>query len=109
MENYLPARFNALGDATRLAVVERLSGGSQTVSDLAKAHPMVLSAFTKHLGILERAGLITTEKVGRVRICHLNHAAMADLEGWLTDRQALWNRRLHRLERLIQSEKDAFP
>ena len=79
MENDLSARFHALGDATRLAVVERLFGGSHTVSDLAKAHSMVLSAFTKHLGILERAGLITTEKVGRVRICRLNQAAIADL------------------------------
>jgi DNA-binding transcriptional ArsR family regulator len=98
MENLAHLRFHALGDATRLAVVERLLAGPASVSELAGSHAMVLSAFTKHLGILETAGLIESRKHGRVRTCRINPGAIAELEGWFADRRRLWAGRLDRLE-----------
>lgn len=97
MDNHLHARFQALGDPTRLAVVERLLAGPASVSVLAAPYEMALPAFTKHLGVLERAGLITSEKRGRVRTCSINPAAMREIEAWVTDRRRLWEGRLDRL------------
>ena len=97
MDKYLHSSFHALGDPTRLAVVERLLNGPASVSELAAPHPMALPAFTKHLGVLERAGLIRSEKKGRVRTCRIHPPAMAEIDGWFADRRAMWAGRLDRL------------
>jgi len=97
MDNYLHSQFHALADPTRLAVIERLLEGSESVSKLAEPFDMAFPAFTKHLGVLERSGLITSEKVGRVRTCTINAAAMSGLEKWFSNRRSLWEARLNNL------------
>ncbi|MEM7686926.1 MAG: metalloregulator ArsR/SmtB family transcription factor [Pseudomonadota bacterium] len=97
MANHLHTGFQALGDPTRLAVIEQLLQGPATVSDLAKPHAMALPSFTKHLGILERAGLIASEKRGRVRTCSIDPNGLSQIDRWFADRRALWADRLDRL------------
>ncbi len=97
MEKHLHGAFHALGDPTRLAVVERLLEGPASVSELAEPHAMALSAFTKHLGVLERAGLITSRKSGRVRTCAVHPPALRAIDQWLARRRAMWEGRLERL------------
>lgn len=100
--------FQALGDATRLAVVEELLKGPASVSDLARPHDMALPAFTKHLRVLEAAGLIQSQKTGRVRTCFIHPPALHALLGWFTDRQRLWEARLDNLAlHLNDTKKDA--
>lgn len=105
MDKYLHTSFHALGDPTRLAVVERLMEGPASVSDLARPYPMALPAFTKHLGVLERAGLIRSEKTGRVRTCFIHPPAIREIDQWLTDRRAMWEGRLDRLARHVENGK----
>ena len=106
MDNYPHLYFQALGDPTRLAVVEKLLEGPASVSALAAPHDMALPAFTKHLGVLERAGLITSEKRGRVRTCFINPAAMAEIHAWVADRRGMWEGRLDRLARHLETKGD---
>ena len=94
----LDQRFQALGDATRRGVVQRLCEGPGTVSELAAPFDMALPSFVQHLGILERCGLITTTKEGRVRTCRLNGDALQETEDWLGKQRALWVRRLDQLD-----------
>lgn len=75
--------FWALGDPTRFAIVERLAQQSSSVSDLAKPFTMALPTFLQHLKILEKNGLVTTRKTGRVRTCTLNVAKIDEVRGWL--------------------------
>jgi DNA-binding transcriptional ArsR family regulator len=103
MDKYLHTSFGALGDPTRLAVVERLLKGPASVSDLAEPYAMALSAFTKHLAVLERAGLIRSEKKGRVRTCFIHPPAIEAIDRWFTDRRAMWESRLDRLTEHIQN------
>ncbi|MGD1884872.1 MAG: ArsR/SmtB family transcription factor [Paracoccaceae bacterium] len=105
MDKYLHTSFHALGDPTRLAVVERLLDGPASVSDLAKPHAMALPAFTKHLGVLERAGLITSEKKGRVRTCFIHPPGIQAIDHWLTDRRAMWEGRLDRLAKHVDAKQ----
>ena len=105
MDKYLHESFHALGDATRLAVVERLMESHASVSELAAPHPMALPAFTKHLGILERAGLIRSEKKGRVRTCFIHPPAIESIDRWITDRRAMWEGCLDRLDAHIQGHQ----
>ncbi|MEM9061391.1 MAG: metalloregulator ArsR/SmtB family transcription factor [Pseudomonadota bacterium] len=106
MANLLHSSFHALGDPTRLAVVEQLLKGPATVSDLAKPHTMALPSFTKHLGILERAGLIVSEKKGRVRTCFIDPDGISRIDRWFTDRRALWSGRLDRLATHLEQGTD---
>lgn len=105
MDKYLHTSFHALGDPTRLAVVERLIEGPASVSQLAEPHSMALPAFTKHLGVLERAGLIRSEKNGRVRTCFIHPPAIREIDKWLTDRRAMLEGRLDRLANHINTER----
>lgn len=89
--------FQALGDPSRRAIVERLVGGPASVSQLAEPLPMSLPAVVQHLGVLESAGLVSTEKVGRVRTCHLEPEVLRRAEGWLGDQRVAWEDRLDRL------------
>ncbi|HSM42302.1 MAG TPA: metalloregulator ArsR/SmtB family transcription factor [Afifellaceae bacterium] len=82
--------FQALSDPTRLAVVTRLSDGSASVSELAEPFDMALPSFTQHLGVLEKSGLVRSEKKGRVRTYRLRPDTMKAAESWLERRRALW-------------------
>lgn len=97
--------FSALGDPTRMAVVQALCQGPQSVSGLAKAHRMALPSFMQHLGVLERSGWIETEKEGRVRTCHVNPEALQAAGQWLLSQKALWESRLNRLDAMLYQLK----
>lgn len=100
--------FHALGDPARQAIVDRLSRGSASVSELAEPLDMTLSAVVQHVKVLERSGVIRTEKIGRVRTCRLEPKALAAAERWIAQRRALWERRLDRLGDVLE-ERDAPP
>jgi DNA-binding transcriptional ArsR family regulator len=98
--------FQALADPTRRRVVERLTRGPASVSELAKPLDMTLSAVVQHLAVLETSGLVRSEKVGRVRTCRVEPAALRLAEQWITERRATWERRLDRLGDLLADEDD---
>ena len=89
--------FHALADPTRRLIVERLAKGAASVSELARPLPMSLLAVLQHLGVLEASGLVRSEKVGRVRTCHIEPAALQTAEQWIVARRAEWEKRLDRL------------
>lgn len=89
--------FAALADPSRRGIVDRLTTGPASVSELAAPLPMTLAAVVQHVQVLEAAGLVRTEKVGRVRSCSLDAGGVRAAEGWLADRRTAWERRLDRL------------
>jgi DNA-binding transcriptional ArsR family regulator len=89
--------FQALADPSRRSMMERLSGGPASVSDLAKPLQMSLAAVVQHVQVLEASGLIKSQKVGRTRTCHINATALQSAEDWIADRRSGWERRLDRL------------
>ena len=99
----------ALGDATRRAIVDRLSERPHSVSRLAEPLGVTLTAIGQHLAVLEEAGLVRTEKVGRVRTASLDTAGFAVLEQWIRDRRSALERRLDRLGDLLAQEDDDQP
>jgi DNA-binding transcriptional ArsR family regulator len=96
--------FHALADPTRRQMVERLTRGPASVSELAAPLPMSLPGVMQHLKVLDDAGLTISEKRGRVRWRRLNVEAMAQAEAWMAERRRLWNTRLDALERHLKSE-----
>ena len=94
--------FHAMADPTRRAVVERLTRGPATVSDLAAPHAIALPTFLKHLKVLEDSGLVRSEKKGRVRTCHFEAAPIAAAEDWLSRQRRIWDGRLDRLDALVR-------
>jgi DNA-binding transcriptional ArsR family regulator len=96
--------FHALGDPTRRAIVERLSEGPISVSNLAKPLDISLAAVVQHLQILEKSGLVHTEKVGRVRTCRMESRGLQVAEKWIDERRVLWEKRLERLGALLAEE-----
>ena len=96
--------FQALSDPTRRAIVDRLSRGPASVSSLAAPLPMSLPAVLQHLQVLEKSGLIRSEKVGRVRTCRIEPVAMQTAEEWIAERRATWERRLDRLGDVLAAE-----
>lgn len=93
----LDLAFQALSDPTRRRMVERLSAGPATVSQLADPLPMSMSAVVQHLKILEASGLVVSEKVGRVRTCRVQPQALSAAERWINDRRRSVERSLDRL------------
>lgn len=93
--------FAALTDPTRRAVIERLTRGPATTSELAEPFPMSLPSFTQHLGVLERAGLITSSKQGRVRTYELVPDRLAVMDDWLARQRAMWSTRLDQLDSFL--------
>src|ERR1700742_4015064 len=93
----LDQMFQALADPTRRAMVERLSRGAASVSELAAPFAMSLPAVVQHLQVLEQSGLVKTEKIGRTRTCTIDTTALSQVEKWLNDRRIGWERRLDRL------------
>jgi|ERR1700691_382087 DNA-binding transcriptional ArsR family regulator len=93
--------FHALGDPTRRAIVEKLSEGPISVSRLAKPLDVTLAAVVQHLQVLEKSGLVRTEKVGRVRTCQIEPRGLTVAERWIDDRRSLWEKRFDRLGDLL--------
>jgi DNA-binding transcriptional ArsR family regulator len=89
--------FHALSDPSRRSIVERLSRGSATVTDLAAPLPMSMPAVLQHLQVLEQSGLVRSRKVGRVRTCSIEVEALQPVERWIEERRTAWERRLDRL------------
>ena len=89
--------FQALSDPSRRAIVERLTSGDASVSELAQPLAMSLAAVVQHVQALEASGLIRTRKTGRVRSCQLDHQVLQQAEAWLTQRRTFWERNLDRL------------
>jgi DNA-binding transcriptional ArsR family regulator len=105
MLNQSPAldqAFQALADPTRRAMVARLARGPASVSDLARPLPMSLAAVMQHLAVLEGAGLVRSEKVGRVRTCRIAPEALRGAEQWIEAQRLEWQRRLDRLEGYLE-------
>jgi DNA-binding transcriptional ArsR family regulator len=96
----LDQMFQALADPTRRSIVERLNGGAASVSELAAPLAMSLAAVAQHIAVLEVSGLISTTKVGRVRMCQVERTALAMAEEWIAE-QTLWKRRLGRLGKVL--------
>jgi DNA-binding transcriptional ArsR family regulator len=97
----LDGLFQALADPTRRAVVERLGAAPASTSELASHFTMALPSFTRHLDVLDRCGLVTSRKDGRVRTYQLVPAGLAPAEHWLTTQHRLWSRRLDQLDTLL--------
>ena len=95
----IDATFSALGDATRREMLARLARGSTSVTELAKPFPISLPAVSKHLKVLEGAGLIIREKEGQVRRCHLKPEPLKEASDWISHYQRFWEGQLDNLER----------
>jgi DNA-binding transcriptional ArsR family regulator len=105
LEYNLDKTFAALADPARRAIVERLTRGPATVSELARPLPMSLAGAMLHLKVLEESGLVTSAKVGRVRTCRVNPAMLSQAERWVADRRAMWERNLDRLGAFLDATK----
>jgi DNA-binding transcriptional ArsR family regulator len=95
--------FHALADPARRSMVERLSRGPAPMSELARPLPMSLPAAMQHLGVLEAAGLVRSQKVGRVRTCTIETQAISQAEQWINARRTEWERRLDRLDDYLKT------
>lgn len=98
----LDAAFGALSDRTRRGILERLGSGEATVSELAASFAMTLTGIKKHLQILEGTGLVTTEKVGRVRRCRLGPRRLEDATDWIAQYHEMWEARLDRMGQILE-------
>jgi len=96
--DHLSATFSALADPTRRAILARLATGETSVTELAEPFHISLPAVTKHLKVLERAGLITRSRDAQWRPCHLNAEPLRDVSGWVEQYRRHWEERLDRLE-----------
>ena len=98
--------FQALGDPTRRAMLDRLTYGPQSVSALAEPLGITLTAVAQHLQVLEDCVLVHTEKVGRVRTCRIEPTGFDALEQWIADHRTIWERRLDRLGTLLEESNE---
>ena len=96
--------FHALGDPTRRAILDHLTSGPMSVSCLAEPLGVTLTAVAQHLQILEEAGLVHTEKLGRVRTCRIEPSGFRALEQWIRDHRTAWERKLDRLGAFLIEE-----
>ena len=106
MDTFTPALddlFRALGDPTRRAVLQRLVAGPSPVKKLAQPFGMALPSFLKHIAVLEQCGLITSNKVGRVRTCSISPDRLAEAESWLRRQREVWESRTDRLTAFVES------
>jgi DNA-binding transcriptional ArsR family regulator len=119
MLNHLPAGpgssavldrvYQALADPSRRSMVERLSRGPASVSELAGPLAMSLAAVLQHLQVLQDSGLVSSQKVGRVRTCRIEPGTLRAAEQWITDRRQLWERRLDRLGEFLADDPHPQP
>ena len=101
----LDASFGALSDATRRGVLEQLAQADASITALAERFHMTLTGMKKHVGVLEQAGLVITEKVGRVRTCKLGLRVLEDEAAWLERYRQLWEARFNELDKVIEELK----
>ena len=101
----LDASFAALSDATRRGVLEQLGRADASITDLAEKFRMTLTGMKKHVGVLEQAGLVTTEKVGRVRTCNLGLCRLEEEAVWIERYRQLWDARLDELDKVVEELK----
>ncbi|MCU1370464.1 MAG: transcriptional regulator, ArsR family [Ilumatobacteraceae bacterium] len=101
----LDASFAALSDSTRRGVLEQLGRREASISDLADRFHMTLTGMKKHVSVLEQAGLVVTEKVGRVRTCRVGDRRLEDVAGWIERYQHLWDERFDELDQIIEELK----
>jgi DNA-binding transcriptional ArsR family regulator len=104
-ETRLDASFAALSDATRRGVLAQLGRADASITELADKFHMTLTGMKKHVGVLERAGLVTTEKIGRVRTCTLGPRRLEEEERWIERYRELWDARFDRLDQLVEELK----
>ncbi len=102
----LDSVFHALADPARRAMVDRLVQSPASVSELAKPLSMSLPGVVQHLAVLEAAGLVSSEKVGRVRTCRIEPEALRGAERWISERRTVWERRLDRLGAVLEELED---
>jgi DNA-binding transcriptional ArsR family regulator len=107
VEQQLDSVFHALSDRTRRAMLHRLAAGEQTVSELAAPHAMSLAGASKHVKVLEQAGLVRRRIAGRVHYCRLEAARLKEAEAWLRHYERFWNERLDALDALLRAEDEA--
>jgi DNA-binding transcriptional ArsR family regulator len=101
----LDASFGALSDATRRGVLEQLGRADASITNLAQTFHMTLTGMKKHVGVLEQAGLVTTEKVGRVRTCALGPRRLEEETGWIERYHQLWDSRFDGLDEVVEELK----
>lgn len=101
----LDASFAALSDATRRGVLAQLGRGEASITDLADKFQMTLTGMKKHVGILEEAGLVATEKIGRVRTCKLGPSRLEEETAWIEAHQQLWAARFDELDKVVEELK----
>ncbi|WP_343616084.1 metalloregulator ArsR/SmtB family transcription factor [Novosphingobium sp.] len=99
---HLDASFAALSDATRRSILERLGQADASISVLAESFHMTLTGMKKHVSVLEQAGLVATEKVGRVRMCRLGGRGLEAEAAWMQRHKALWDARFAALDQVIE-------
>jgi DNA-binding transcriptional ArsR family regulator len=104
-ENALDVSFAALSDATRRGILAQLGRGEASITELADRFGMSLTGVKKHVGVLEQAGLVSTEKVGRVRTCRLGPGGLAAEAAWIEDYRRLWAARFDELDRVLDEMK----
>ncbi len=105
----LDLAFQALSDPTRRIMVDRLSRGPASVSELAQPLDMTLSAVVQHLAVLEASGLVRSQKIGRVRTCRIEPTVLTAAERWIGERRASWERRFDRLGALFAESEEPAP
>ena len=102
LETRLDASFAALSDATRRGVLEQLGRSDASITDLAEKFDITLAGMMKHVGVLEQAGLVTTQKVGRVRTCQLGPRRLDEATAWLESYRQRWDERFDELEKVVE-------
>ena len=101
----LDASFAALSDATRRGVLEQLGRADASITDLAEKFHLTLTGIKKHVGVLEQAGLVMTEKVGRVRTCRLGRRRLDEEAAWIETHRQLWDARFDELDKVVEELK----
>ena len=105
MQAHFDASFGALSDATRRGVLEQLGRADASITDLAGKFHMTLTGMKKHVGVLERAGLVTTEKVGRVRTCKFGLRGLQEEAAWIERYRQIWDARFDELDHVVEELK----
>ncbi len=104
-QSHFDASFAALSDVTRRGVLEQLARADASITDLAGKFHMTLTGMKKHVGVLEEAGLVTTEKVGRVRTCKLGVCRLEEEAAWIERYRQLWDARFDELDKVVEELK----
>jgi DNA-binding transcriptional ArsR family regulator len=109
VENRLDTVFRALADPTRRGMLANLALGERSIGELAEPYAMSLAGASKHVKVLEDAGLLSRRKSGRTHLCSLEAAPLAEAEKWLRQWEKFWNVRLDRLQALVERDKKEKP